>query len=511
MVNLPASATILLGVILSLYLVGLLVLSIVATKKVANEEDYLVAGRRLSLFLTWGTLIATWFGAASMMGAAENARNEGLLGVVLDPFACSLTLILAGFFFVRPLWRMKLLTIGDFFRQKYGPKSEITACCIQVPSYFGWIAAQFIALASVQHVYFDIDMRTAVWIAAAITLSYTMIGGMWSVTLTDTLQIVIAFSGLLILIWSAFSHAGGGDVSAGVERFFNEVPATHFNMLPGWEALAFMTWLGTWATGLLGNLPGQDLNQRAFSARSEQTAMWACILAGVAYLVFGMIPVTLGLLSNVTDPGEIHGNILPVMAGKYLTPTLAVIFVVSIVSIVMSTATSAVLAPATILSHNLLGRVRVLQGHNLLLDRSCVCLVALGGVAMTYMGQSILDLLDFQLSFGLTALFIPLLMGLYGKPRGEMSGWLPMLLGGGTWFTRYAFETFLYAMPEAVAGTTSFPDYIAGQLSIEQVGSLLHWLAYGFAFIPADLIGLGASIVGYWIGQSYYALRGTDH
>jgi hypothetical protein len=116
------------------YVLFLLAISIYATGKVKDEADYVVAGRRLPLFLAWGTLIATWFGAAAMFAAAGAAREEGLLGVVLDPFACAGTLVLAGVFFARPLWRMELYTMADFYRVKYGKAAEIVGACIQVPT-----------------------------------------------------------------------------------------------------------------------------------------------------------------------------------------------------------------------------------------------------------------------------------------------------------------------------------------------------------------------------------------
>ena len=95
--------TYLLATVLILYLVALLALSLYANRRVQDEEDYLVAGRRLPLWLAWGTLLATWFGAATVLGAAEAARVEGLRGTILDPFASGVALVLAGLFFARPL------------------------------------------------------------------------------------------------------------------------------------------------------------------------------------------------------------------------------------------------------------------------------------------------------------------------------------------------------------------------------------------------------------------------
>ena len=369
------------------YVLFLLAISIFASRKVENEADYLVAGRRLPLFLAFGTLIATWFGAATMFAAAGAARDKVLLGVILDPFACAATLILAGLFFARPLWRMELFTMADFYRAKYGPRAEITGACIQVPSYFAWVALQYSALAGILNLYFEIPMTTGILIVAGITLVYTMIGGMWSVTLTDTIQILLALAGLVVLTASALSHEGLGDGNPvrGFSVLIEKISTEHPDHLRLWPAPpedgSTLTYLSSilgvlalWATGMFGNIPGQDLQQRVFAAKSEKTAQHACILAGVLYLCFGSLPLILGLSSLVTHP---EGNFDPVafLAGEYLSTGMLVIFVIAVVSMIVSTATSAVLAPATILGHNLLNRTKLFRERALLRDRLSVLFV----------------------------------------------------------------------------------------------------------------------------------------
>ena len=206
------------------------------------------------------------------------------------------------------------------------------------------------------------------YLVAAVTLTYTMIGGMWSVTLTDTFQIVIALAGLVVLLGATLSHPalGVGDPLLGLRAVSEKGAASHpdhLRLVPAeLKAAALLPWLAAWATGLFGNIPGQDLQQRVFASKSPNVAIQACILAGVLYLVFGMIPVTLGLASLVTHP---NGTLDPVgfLAGENLSPGMLVVFMVAVVSMVVSTATSAVLAPATILGHNLLSRIPGLRGH----------------------------------------------------------------------------------------------------------------------------------------------------
>src|SRR5581483_4069449 len=141
------SLKVLLGITIALYVVAMFVLAHFAHQRVHNTEDYIVAGRRLPLFLAWATLVATWFGAGTILTVCTEVSKHGVQRAALDPLGSGFCLILAGLFFARPLWDMGLLTLCDFFRRRFGERVEIISALLMVPSYFGWIAAQFVALA----------------------------------------------------------------------------------------------------------------------------------------------------------------------------------------------------------------------------------------------------------------------------------------------------------------------------------------------------------------------------
>jgi SSS family solute:Na+ symporter len=462
------------------YLLLLFAVSMAAARRVKTEADYLVAGRQLPLVLVCASLVATWFDAATMFAASGAAREVGLLGIVLTPFAAAGGLVLAGIFFARPLWKLQLFTMADFYRTTYGPTAELVGACIQVPAYFSWVALQYLALARIAELYFGLPVTIGILLVAAITLGYTLTGGLWSVASTDTVQIVVAVGGLLVLTAATLSdeRLGAGDPLRGLAAVFARVAATHPDHLRFFPVHAspaiLLGWLAAWATGLFGNLPVQDLQQRVFAAKTAGTAAAACILAGIFYLVCAMLPVTLGLASLVTHP---EGELDPIgfLAGEYLSTGMLVVFVVAVTSVVISSATSAVLAPATILGHNLLARLPLFGDRPLFRDRSCVALVSLGSVGTALGGTSLMQLLDVSLSIQLVALFVPLVMGVYGRPRGELPAVLSMLLGFAVWLTAF---------------------------TIEHVGSLVPGDVFGVVTtVPSVFWGLGAGIIGYALGQ----------
>jgi Na+/proline symporter len=307
---------------------------------------------------------------------------------------------------------------------------------------------------------------------------------------------------LVILAAATLAQLGGGAIAGGVARLFAETPPSALTLWPEAGAAAAVVWLGTWGSGLLGNIPGQDLMQRVFASRDARTAARACILAGLIYIAFGIIPVGLGLASRILLPGDEIGDVLGILASQYLAPALTIVFVVSLTSIIVSTATSAVLSPATILGHNLLGRLRPFRRRKLFADRLSVVLITLASVATAFSGRTILELLELSLSIGLVSLFVPLVAGLYGRARGERAALLAMCAGTAVWLARELMEGLVLAQPDTgPAASLGFPEYVASTLPAEDVGAVIAALAYGFAVLPSAISGTLASVAGYALGR----------
>ena len=222
----------LLAITLVVYLVAMYAIGWYAQRQVHDAEDFLVAGRKLPLSLAWMTLLATWFGAGTMLTAADEVRSDGLSAAALDPFGAGFCLLIAGLFVAGPMWRMKLLTVPDFFRRKFGSKAELLSSLILVPSYFGWIAAQFTALAEVLNLFFGIPFGWGLVIVAIIGTGYTLMGGMWSVTLTDAVQISLVLIGLLVLGVVVLWELGDGNAWAGLTRVQKESAPEMLTIIP---------------------------------------------------------------------------------------------------------------------------------------------------------------------------------------------------------------------------------------------------------------------------------------
>jgi Na+/proline symporter len=201
------------------------------------------------------TVFATWFGAETVLGISATFVKEGLHGVVADPFGASLCLILAGLFFANKLYRMNLLTIGDYYKTRYSRSVElITSICIVI-SYLGWVSAQIMALGLVFNVVSggDVSRETGMMIGAAIVLTYTMFGGMWSVALLDIVQMTVIMAGMLFIGYLISDQTGG--VAAVVAH---AQTAGKLDFFPHGNYTEWVPFIGAWLTMMLGSIPQQD-------------------------------------------------------------------------------------------------------------------------------------------------------------------------------------------------------------------------------------------------------------
>ena len=135
-----------LGFSVILYLLLTVIIGYLSSRRIHNANDFAVAGRNLPFFMTSAALFATWFGSETILGASEEFIQQGLVGVIEEPIGAALCLILVGVFYAKKIYRTNLLTFSDIFRDRFGKRAEIISAVVMIPSFFTWIAAQFLAL-----------------------------------------------------------------------------------------------------------------------------------------------------------------------------------------------------------------------------------------------------------------------------------------------------------------------------------------------------------------------------
>ncbi len=193
------------------YMASTLVIGYIASKKIKGLEDYIVAGRRLGFPLTYGTILATWFGTGLAIGGASIAYIYGYRGVIMDPIGAGVCILLFGLFFAKTLRKMGYMTISDFFRDRYGREMEALSAIIQVIAYMGWMGSLLVSFGYIFNVFLGIPYEQGLFLGVAVTIVYTMLGGMWSVAYTDFIQTILLIIGILVLFSAVINAAGGFD------------------------------------------------------------------------------------------------------------------------------------------------------------------------------------------------------------------------------------------------------------------------------------------------------------
>lgn len=405
-----------------------------ASRRVKNTADFVVAGRQLPLLLAACASFATWFGSETLMGASAEFVEGGLIGVVEDPFGAALCLILVGAFYARKLYRLNILTFCDFFKIRFSKAAEFLSAFLIVPSYFGWIAAQLVAMAIILQTLTQIPFVYGIMICTVVVIIYTYIGGMWAVSVTDFVQTIMIIIGLFALLWQINGLAGG------VEKVLASTPQGFFKFTPEPNLTSIVGYFAAWITIGLGSIPQQDVFQRVMAAKSERTSEIACYLAGIMYLTIGFIPLYIGLCAKNLYPellatGSDPQMLLPQMVLQHTSTFMQILFFGALMSAILSTTSGAVLAPATIIGENLIKpRIKNLPDLRLLqIMRFSVVGVAVASALMTGWNTNIYELVGLSSAFSLVSLFVPLTAGLYWKKASNFGALLSMSTGIVVW------------------------------------------------------------------------------
>lgn len=403
-----------------------------ASTRVHSTKDFVVAGRQLPLLLAACASFATWFGSETLMGASAEFVEGGLIGVVEDPFGAALCLILVGAFYARKLYRLNILTFCDFFKIRFSKTAEFLSAFLIVPSYFGWIAAQLVAMAIILQTLTQIPFLYGIIICTVVVIIYTYIGGMWAVSITDFVQTIMIIIGLLALLWQINGLAGG------VEKVIASTPKGFFKFTPEPNLTSIVGYFAAWITIGLGSIPQQDVFQRVMAAKSERTSEYACYLAGIMYLTIGFIPLYIGLCAKNLYPELLQGDpqmLLPQMVLQHTSKFLQILFFGALMSAILSTTSGAVLAPATIIGENLIKpHIKNLPDLRLLqIMRFSVVGVAVASALMTGWNTNIYELVGLSSAFSLVSLFVPLTAGLYWKKASNLGALLSISTGMAVW------------------------------------------------------------------------------
>ena len=423
------------------YLLVTIAIGLVAAKRVKTSADFAIAGRHLPLAMIVTTTFATWFGAETVLGIPAKFVNSGLNGVVEDPFGAGSCVILVGLFFAGKLYRMNLLTISDYYRERYGRSVEVICSIIIMVSYLGWVSAQVTALGLVFNLLSGgvISMPWGMTIGVVSVLAYTLFGGMWSVAITDFMQMIILVVGLATLAVYAGDQAGGADKVIALA-----VSQDLFKFLPEPNMKDILFFLAAAITIMFGSIPQQDVFQRVMSANSLNAATKGPIIGGICYILFAFVPMFLVVSALIIMPEqaaqliqEDPQKVLPTLVMTQMPFVMQVLFFGALLSAIKSCASATLLAPSVTFTENIWRQFFPHQGDKQSLLAMRVTVLVFSALVLLYaiqmQGSSIYEMVSGAYQVTLVGAFIPLLFGLYWAKATTQGAILSIALGLSTW------------------------------------------------------------------------------
>jgi len=446
----------------ALYLALTITIGLVAARRVKNSTDYLVAGRSLPLYMNVATVFATWFGAETVLSVSATFAKDGLHGIPGDPFGASLCLVLAALLFAKLFYRMNLLTIGDFYKQRYGKPVEVLTSLSITLSYLGWTSAQMTALGLVIFSLSGgaLELNQAIVLGAGVVVIYTIFGGMWSVAFTDLFQTVVILIGLTLVALLV------GDLAGGVEKVVRQAADDgKLVMFPrDMDAAAWWTMAGAFFAFAFGSIPQQDVFQRMTSAKNEKTAVRGTIIGALIYFCFAFVPIYIAYAALVADPSlgalfadkdaRVIQRILPDLVLGKMPLWAQVMFFGALLSAILSTASGALLAPTALFTENVLRPFVPHMGDRQMLLTLRTVLVAFTAAALVFAVNSsstMYQMVQNAYNVTLTGAFVPLMAGAYWKRANTQGALFSIVLGIGTWLAA-----------ENVAAGAMVPPNVAG-------------------------------------------------
>ncbi len=417
-----------------------------AGTKVHTSKDFAIAGRHLPMHIVVATVFATWFGAETVLGIPAVFLKDGLHGVVADPFGSSLCLILVGLLFAAPLYRMNLITIGDFYRKRYGHTAETLTSVAIVVSYLGWVGAQITALGLVFNVVSagEISKITGMWIGSGTILIYTLFGGMWAVAITDFIQMIVIVIGMLFIGHEVSGQLGGVGVVIDHAR-----QAGKFEFWPNANPKEMIGFFAAWITMMLGSMPQQDVFQRVQSSKTIKIAVWGTVLGGAMYFLFAFVPMFLAYSATLIDPKMVSGlidedpqMILPTLVLQHAPLIAQVLFFGALLSAIKSCASATLLAPSVTFTENIIKPILIkrlngarLADHVLLNYMRTVTLIftLLVTLYAVHSEASIFSMVEKAYQVTLVIAFIPLACGVYWKRATNQGALVSIIFGLTTW------------------------------------------------------------------------------
>ncbi|SFJ23907.1 sodium:solute symporter [Thermoflavimicrobium dichotomicum] len=403
------------GIVL-LYFAVLITVGIIGSKRAKTSEEYALAGRNLGLFMYLGCMAAVILGGASTIGTAKLGYQYGISGLWFVTMI-GLGVVILGLFMIGPISKSKVTTISEFLGKKYNSQTRLISAAVSTIYTLMVAVTQVIGLGTIINAVLGWDLTVSMLVGGGIVLFYTILGGMWSVTMTDIIQFIIMTVGIFfVMLPLSVSKAGGWST------LVDQLPAKYWDLANlGWAQI-FQYFL----LYCLGLVVGQDIWQRIFTARTDKIARQGTVFAGIYSVAYAIAISLIGMSAIIILPkiGNPQ-NVFAELSLQILPPGMLGLVLASVCSALMSTASGTLLASSTLLTNDILKPFFWRDaGERKMVVISRLMTFLLGGLAIVFAVwiQDILVALDIAYAILSGAIFVPVILGFFWKRASVKAG-----------------------------------------------------------------------------------------
>lgn len=416
------------------YFAVLIGVGVIGSRRAKTAEDYILAGRNLGFFMYFGCLTAVILGGASTIGSAQLGYEYGLSGMWLV-FMLGFGIMLLGIFLIKRITNFKVITISEFLGKRFNTQTQLISALVASIYAMMVTVTQVIGMGTILNVLIGWNLTTSMLVGGGIVLFYTILGGMWSVTMTDIVQFLVMTIGIFcFMLPMSVSSAGGWS------QLSLQLPDTYFSLSGIGSSQIFHYFL---LFGL-GMVVAQDIWQRIFTAKTIKIARTGTIFAGIYSLLYGLAISVIGMCAFIVLPNlQDTQNAFASMASETLPAGILGFVLAGVISALMSTASGTLLASSTLITNDILKTYffkNIKEKQFLILSRVVTSIIGIATIVFALWIQNVLVALDVAYAVLSGAVFVPVILGFFWKRATAKAAFYSIIVSTLTILTGLAIE-----------------------------------------------------------------------
>jgi solute:Na+ symporter, SSS family len=433
-------------IVLGVYFVVMIGAGYLGVRRAKSADDFLVAGRRLGIPRYTSTLSAVVLGGASTIGTVRLGYLYGISGMWLV-FMLGAGIFLLGLGFAKVLARLRVYTIPEMMERRYNSGARVISAIIMVAYTLMVAVSASIAIGTVFNVMFGLGQTWGIVVGVCVVIVYSVLGGMWSITLTDVIQFVIMTVGMfLVFLPLAINKAGGWTA------MWEKAPDSYSSFVGIGTSTIWLYFL----LFFFGIMVGQDIWQRVFTAKGVRVARWGGMLSGIYCILYGICGALIGTAILVIMPGlAAPDNAFAAGAREILPVGVAGLVLAAALAAIMSTASACMMAASTVLAQDIIGRFFVPerdQHSTIWLNRVLILVVGAATLVSSVAIADVVGALTVAYDLLVACVFVPVIGALFWKRSTTMAAVSSMLVGAVVciatmiWKGLYSNEAIYYSL-----------------------------------------------------------------